>query len=130
NPNDSTHRATDDYYSFVGHAGDIMNVQAMSSALTRDTKAFDTVLSLYDSAGKLLATSDDEFETHDSWIVDYHVQSDGVYYVQVDSFTPDGIVDFNTGNYELFLYTFSPPDPGHNTRGGHLLVARAAKHTA
>src|SRR5207302_1587406 len=35
NLSDAHQRATDDYYSFTGNAGDIFNIQAISSALTR-----------------------------------------------------------------------------------------------
>src|SRR5262249_47327999 len=68
---------------------------------------FDTVLKIYDSAGNLIAFNDDEFESQDSMITDFTLPADGLYYVVVDSFTPDGVNDFQTGNYELYMYSFA-----------------------
>ena len=52
-------------------------IEAKSAALTRVTHPIDTVLYLYDSSGKLLASNDDEFESTDSSIVDYVLPADG-----------------------------------------------------
>jgi Ca2+-binding RTX toxin-like protein len=121
NPSDPQHRATDDYYSFTGNAGDIVNIQAISSALTRSTKPIDTVVYLFNSNGNLLTYSDDEFETKDSWIADYKLPgtlgTSSTYYVEVDSYTPDGIVDFNVGNYDLFMYSFTVPTASTTSLG-------------
>jgi len=134
NPNDPQHRATDDYYSFTGNAGDIVNIQAISSALTRNTKPIDTVVYLFDSNGALLTYSDDEFETKDSWIVDYQLPgtlgTSSTYYVKVDSYTPDGIVDFNVGNYDLFMYSFTVPTASTTSLGsGDTIVAGSGMDT-
>jgi hypothetical protein len=71
-------KATDDYYSFVGSAGDLMNFELMSQALTRNTQPFDTVLYVYDASGNLLISSDDAIETHDSRIFDYTLPYTGL----------------------------------------------------
>jgi Ca2+-binding RTX toxin-like protein len=107
-----THKSEDDYFSFIGHQGDLMNFQVMSKVLARYAgHQFDTVLKIYDSAGNLIAFNDDEFESQDSLIMDLTLPADGLYYVVVDSFTPDGIVDSQTGNYELFMYSFATIGP-------------------
>jgi Ca2+-binding RTX toxin-like protein len=115
----NTQKSADDYYSFLGTAGEVMNFQVMSTALTRITHPIDSILRLFDANGKLLAFSDDDFETKDAWIIDYTLPATGLYYVQVDTFTPDGIVDFNVGPYELFMYSFAA---GPNLGGGDTLV--------
>jgi hypothetical protein len=88
-----------DYYSFSGRAGDLVHLETMSNSLARITDPVDTVLNLYDSAGHLLATSDDDFETADSLITDFTLPGDGTYFVEVKSFSNTA-----TGHYELFLY--------------------------
>src|SRR5262249_52174378 len=82
-------RSEDDYYSFTGRQGDLFNFQVLSNSLTRVANAIDSVLRVYDAAGNLLATDDDEFETRDSTVVDFRLPADGTYYVEVDTFTPD-----------------------------------------
>jgi hypothetical protein len=84
-----------------------MNFQVMSKVLARYAHQFDTVLKIYDSAGNLIAFNDDEFESQDSIITDLKLPADGLYYAVVDSFTPDGVNDFQTGSYELYMYSFA-----------------------
>src|SRR5262249_38836993 len=84
------------------------NFQVMSNALTRTGNPIDSVLRIFNDAGQLLATNDDDFESRDSSIVDFVLPADatGRYFVEVDTFTPDGIVDSDVGQYELFMYRF------------------------
>src|SRR5207248_2999042 len=88
----------------------------------------DSILRVYDSAGKLLAyygqpaINDDQFEPPDSTVIDLVLPGDGIYYVEVDTFhlhddalfgplgltpKPDIYDDMSTGTYELFIYRFS-----------------------
>jgi Ca2+-binding RTX toxin-like protein len=111
-------KASDDYYSLSGKAGQIMNFEAKSAALSRITKKIDTVLYLYDASGTLLATNDDDFESTDSQIIDFVLPADGQYYVRVDSFNPPNGPDLNTGQYELFMYSFVVPTASTTSLGG------------
>ncbi len=99
-------RSESDFYSFQGQAGDVVTLTVMSRGLTRTANPIDSILRVYDSAGTLLAFNDDEFETQDALILDFVLPGDGVHVVEVDTFTPDGIIDFDTGTYELFIYSF------------------------
>jgi hypothetical protein len=117
-PDPVTGKASDDYYSFTGQAGQIMNIQAMSAALTRIAHPIDTVLYLYDSSGKLRASNDDDFESTDSSIVDYTLPQSGTYTVEVDSFNPPGGPDLNVGGYELFLYSFATAESAPQSPAG------------
>jgi hypothetical protein len=127
----STGLSQSDYYSFTGQAGDLMHLETMSNSLARITDPVDTVLNVYDSAGHLLITSDDDFETADSLINDFTLPATGTYYVQIQSFAPTEV-----GHYELFVYRSSEGNtipsggsndtfaagPGHDTfvgRGGN-----------
>src|SRR5262249_32074726 len=97
----NTGQTQDDFYSFQGRAGDVMNIQALSYSLTRITDPVDTELRVYDSSGNLLASSDDNFETADASIVDLKLPANGPYYVDLGAFSSTG-----TGHYELFMYRF------------------------
>ena len=113
-----------DVYSFVGRQGDLMNIQTMSEAIVRDgiqnPDYVDTILQVYDSHGNVIATSDDQFEPHDSSIVDLTLPANGTYYVVVSSFVHDDDPSYTTGNYELFLDRFSTFDTtdGNDTFAG------------
>src|SRR5262249_7681290 len=115
-----TGKSEDDYYSFVGKAGDLMNIEVLSSSLNRTVNPMDSGVRLFASSGKLLAVNDDEFETHDSTLIDATLPADGVYYVEVDTFTPDGVIDSDVGTYELFLYSFAT---GPSLGAGDTIVA-------
>jgi hypothetical protein len=127
----STGLTQSDYYSFTGQAGDLMHFETMSNSLARITDPADTILNVYDSSGHLLITSDDDFETADSLIEDFTLPATGTYYIQVQSFAPAEV-----GQYELFVYRSSEGNaipaggsndtfvagPGHDTfvgRGGN-----------
>ena len=47
----------------------------------------DTVLSLYDASGNLIAINDDQFEGTDSLLLDVTLPADGMYYIKVSSFS-------------------------------------------
>jgi Ca2+-binding RTX toxin-like protein len=117
----------DDYYSFAGRAGDLINLQVMSNALTRITNPIDSVLRVYDGAGNLVTyygstgVNDDENEGQDSVILDLILPSDGTFYVQVDTYTDGNVPDTDTGDYELFVYRF---DAGNASDGGDYLDGR------
>ena len=112
-----------DFYAFSGKAGDLVNLETYSNALTgRISNPIDSILSVYDSSGNLVpyygttATNDDTFESQDSALVDLVLPADGTYFVKINAFSPA-----DTGNYELFLYTFSAtPITG---QGGDTLIA-------
>ncbi len=118
----------DDYYSFTGRAGDLMNIQVISNALTRITNPIDSILRIYDATGNLVsyfnssAVNDDEPEGQDSVLLDLILPTDGTFYIQVDTFTSIGVPDTDTGDYELFMYRF---DAGNATDGGDYLDGRA-----
>lgn len=98
-----------DFYAFTGKAGDLLNLEIYSNALTgRVSNPIDSVLSVYDSSGNLVpyytttATSDDTFESQDSALTDLVLPADCTYFVKVNAFSPT-----DTGSYELFLYSFA-----------------------
>jgi hypothetical protein len=95
--------AVDHWYSFAGRQGDLMNFELSSASLTGNPKPFDTVLYIRDNFGNVLVSNDDSVENTDSRIFDYVLPYTGQYYIQVDSFTPDGVVDYTGGNYYLFM---------------------------
>jgi hypothetical protein len=134
---DANNKTIDDYYSFQGRAGDLINIQAMSYSLTRITDPVDTTLKIYDSSGNLVtyytgqAFNDDEFETGDATIMDLKLPANGTYYIDLGSYNNAG-----AGHYELFMYRFQAGNatpaggsndtfivgPGHDTligRGGN-----------
>jgi hypothetical protein len=122
----TTGRSEDDYYSFDGHAGDYMSFEAISSVLAGNTQPVDTMLTVYDSAGNVLAFDDDELESTDSLIQDFKVPADGRYYVAVDGYAPDAAHDTAAGNYELYVYGFNT---GASLGGGSTLVGGSGHDT-
>jgi Ca2+-binding RTX toxin-like protein len=123
-----TGHSEDDYFSFTGHQGDLMNFEVLSNVLSRIKHPIDSVLKIYDSAGNLLTMNDDEFESQDSTIIDFKLPANGVYFVVVDTFTPDGINDSITGDYELFMYSFATTT-GAAAGSGSTLVAGSGHDT-
>jgi hypothetical protein len=101
-----TAAAPDDYYSFVGNAGDLMNFQVMSSALTSNAEPFAPLLQVFDAAGNLLASNHGDFESADPSIIDYRLPASGVFYVEVSPNVPLAPGQ-SEGDYELFLYSFA-----------------------
>ena len=71
-----------DYYSFMGQAGTLMNLQVMSRVLGRPQGSFDATMTVYDSNGNIVASSDDSFQDQDPIIIDLTLPSTGMYYVR------------------------------------------------
>ncbi|MBI1310547.1 trypsin-like serine protease [bacterium] len=106
-----------DVYSFDAQAGDLVNIELMSSvfagnAVPRITSFIDGTMSVTDSNGNVIpyysatATNDDEFETPDSIIIDLMIPADGTYYINVQDMTGTGV-----GQYELFAWNFDATMP-------------------
>ena len=96
-----------DVYRVEGRAGDLVNLQVMSLGLSRLAgQAFDAVLTVRDSAGAVVATSDDDGECADPNIVDLRLPADGAYFLEIIAF--DGRA---TGAYELFVWRFDTASP-------------------
>ena len=110
-----------DVYRFEGRAGDLFNIQLMSSALERyAADGLDAIVSVFDSLGNLVTSSDDEFEGHDPSVIDLTLPADGVYYVRVSGF------ETTVGRYELFAYRF---DTASITDGSDVIEGRAGDDT-
>ncbi len=106
-------RSEDDVYAFAAVPGEWFHFEINSFDLGRVANPIDSILRVYDAAGNLVAWNDDEFETPDAVILDWQAAAAGIYYVVVDTYTPDGIRDFDTGEYELFAYRLAAgPDLG------------------
>jgi hypothetical protein len=120
-----------DSYSFSGLKGDLISIDAMSSALSRyyasaqspDGKDhyFDPVISLYGPDGKLVQTNDNQFEPTDALLMDVTLPQNGTYYVTVQEHIQPGEVipgspeagqPVQNGRYELFIYRFNAYNPG------------------
>jgi Ca2+-binding RTX toxin-like protein len=123
-----TGRSESDWYSFGGRGGQIFNAEVMSNVLTRTQNPIDSIVRLYDAAGHLLLWNDDEFESRDSALLDYALPADGIYFVEVDTFTPDGIQDFDTGSYELYLTLFDRQG-GVSLGSGDIIIGGAGTDT-
>ncbi|MGL4424571.1 MAG: hypothetical protein ACRCZF_28215, partial [Gemmataceae bacterium] len=97
-----------DIYQFEGKANQILNMELISASLNpRRGEAFDGVLSLYNSQGKLLVTNDDEWEgTRDASILDYRLYESGTYFVTVSEFDYPDVGAQSQGRYELFITQF------------------------
>lgn len=113
-----------DVYSFDATAGQVLNLELMStvlasSPLPRFTNAFDTMISVVDSTGTAIpyysgtAINDNEFESTDSILIDLIIPTDGTYYIQVESATGN-----EAGQYELFVYNFEANAPAVGPGGG------------
>ena len=113
-----------DYYSFTGSAGEVMNIDAMSGGISRDGPAnyIDPVVYLYykdpvtgafrpravlrrnDRANGTYAYNISVFEAsavQDAGLVDLVLPKTGTYVAEVTSYS-----GHETGNYELFMYSF------------------------
>lgn len=117
-----------DIYSFDATAGQLLNVEVMSSSLAftlpqpgfpapppRFINSVDTVLRVLDSTGNPIpyygstAVNDDGIEGDESILIDLIIPADGTYFIEI---RPALAAD--TGNYELLAYTFAataPPTP-------------------
>ena len=88
-------KSENDLYSFSGRAGDVINIEVLSSSLTRYAgNSIDSVVRVYDENRNLVpyygspfgAFNDDQFEPGDALIIDLRSPANGTYYVEVDSF--------------------------------------------
>ena len=118
-----------DVYSFDATAGQVLNMELMSSVLAssplpRFTNSFDTMISVVDSTGTAIpyysgtAINDDNFLIEPSWssdsiLIDLIIPTDGTYYIQVESSTGNEV-----GQYELFVYNFEANAPAAGPGGG------------
>jgi hypothetical protein len=94
----STNKAEQDYYSFAGNAGDVMNINVMSAGITRyfsrgTSSYIDADAYLYqknaDGSLTLLGHNDDVFPNSapgDASFVDFALPTTGTYVVKVTSF--------------------------------------------
>ena len=121
-----------DVYSFDATAGQVLNMELMSSVLAssplpRFTQAFDTMISVVDASGTAIpyyggtAINDNEFESTDSILIDLIIPTDGTYYIQVESST-----GLEVGQYELFVYNFEANTPAAAPGGGTLIPPTAS----
>ncbi len=118
-----------DLYAFSARAGEVFNIEVMSQSLTRILNKIDSIVSVRDAQDNLIpygnggtAINDDSFESLDAILIDLLIPADGTYYITVDTYA--GIADADTGNYELFLYSFqyvpkgtAPAAPGDTLVG-------------
>ncbi len=84
----TTHRAAPDYYTISGQKGDIYTFEVDSQELARlgGINTIDSVLTVYDANGNVVAFNDDQYEGTDSLLLDVTLPSTGTYYVKVASF--------------------------------------------
>ncbi len=109
---DGTGKSENDYYVFGGKANDIYTFELSSRTASRFAgRQIDGILKLYNAAGQLVASNDDDFESQDSLIVDFKVPEDGTYYLVVDTFTDATTSDTDTGRYELLAYRLAVGSP-------------------
>ncbi|MBX9582417.1 MAG: calcium-binding protein, partial [Gemmataceae bacterium] len=122
----------DDYYSFPGTAGQLVNLEAVSDGLGGTRDRIDTMLRVFDPDGIEVAFNDDWLEPTDAAVVDLVLARTGAYTVVVDTYAdpnnPDPelrVPDTAEGDYELFLYTFAAGDgpPAGAAGGGDTLTA-------
>ncbi len=80
--------------------------------------AFDTLLVIYNSSGQVIAYNDDSFQDSDSTIIDLTLPYTGTYYAMVTSSPKSASLgEPLTGDYELFMYTFSAGTTPASTPG-------------
>ncbi|WP_417318199.1 hypothetical protein [Emcibacter sp.] len=102
-----------DFYAFEGEEGDIFNLELISIVDWNNDDFFDPILALFDEDFNLVALSDDEFESPDSFIFDFIMEYTGIIYAAVTSFdyTEFDRPDLSLGNYQLFVTRTSIPAP-------------------
>lgn len=129
-----------DFYSFAGKKGDLINIEVLSTSITRfNTDTIDSMVRLYDAGHNLVAYysgaafNDDQFEATDSVLMDLVLPADGTYYLEVDTFTnpaspnPEVAADRDTGAYELLVHRF---DAGNANDVGDVLSGQGGNDTA
>ncbi len=141
-----------DIYAIEGWAGQVLSIEIFSQTLENlQGNMIDPVVRLYDQAGQLVAyfdgvaVNDDQFEGSESRLIDVRLPSNGIYYIEVDTFRRSSedpfchdlvahegelhdrllaaCTDQDTGGYELLVYSFETysPEDGIDTllgRGG------------
>ncbi len=133
-----------DFYSFQGTEGDVLNLEVHSallgpSSVSGNGRYSNTIfarVSLFDSNGDPVdyygidAVNEGDFEgSPDPLLLDLVLPATDTYFVEVEAL-PDPFtgVNFDTGNYELFIHTFSAVElaPGDFNRDG---IVDAADYT-
>jgi parallel beta-helix repeat protein len=116
----TTNLAAPDYYAINGQKGDVDTFEVDSQELARlhGQNTIDSVLSIYDSAGHLIAFNDDQYEGTDSLLLDVTLPATGIYYIKVSSFAApagDPVYDpanpaspLNPGNLQSILNPLNP----------------------
>jgi Ca2+-binding RTX toxin-like protein len=110
-----------DFYSFHGHAGQILNIQAISANNTSNPHPFPPELVLVSPSGQVIAYNANGFESTDSTLLDVLLPEDGTYLVGIDSLVP-----VTRGDYQLFLYTFRA---GPALGGGDTMIGGGGNDT-
>jgi Ca2+-binding RTX toxin-like protein len=110
-----------DVYSFTANAGEILNVEVMSTVFAfspqpRISGFIDPIVSIVDAAGTPIAYyggtaindngTESGFVDLDAIIIDLVIPADGQYFIQVQEASGAGV-----GQYELFAYTFEANAP-------------------
>ena len=106
----NTGLAAPDYYAITGQEGDVDRFEVDSQELARlgGQNTIDSVLTIYDAAGHVVALNDDQFEGTDSLLLDVTLPADGTYYIKVSSFAaPAGDPEYDPTNPQ------SPLNPGN-----------------
>jgi Ca2+-binding RTX toxin-like protein len=118
----------DDYYSFPGTAGQVVNLEAISVGLGGTRDRVDTMLRVLGPGGREVAFNDDWLEPTDAVVFDLVLPETGTYTVVVDTYAdPDNpdpelrVPDTAVGDYELFVYTYAAGD--EPTEGGGDVLA-------
>lgn len=105
-----------DLYSFTAEAGDLFNIEVMSSVFSGrfGGNAIDSTVAVLDGTGTQInyygssAFNDDELEGLDSILIDLIIPADGTYFIDVGTFSGG-----DTGGYELYVSRFKVvPEPG------------------
>lgn len=137
-------RSENDYYSFVGSKDDVVTIEVLSQTLRhRFSNPIDSIVRVLDSTGQKVAYhssftgafNDDSLEPTDSLLIDLELPADGIYYVEVDTFSfaaPEfpsyqptfdiqayaarfpndpAVTDRDRGQYELLIYRFDGTVP-------------------
>jgi len=110
-----------DFYSFSGHAGDVVTIEIMSQALRhRFPNIIDSLIRVYDSSGQkvayygntLSAFNDDLFEPTDSLLIDLVLPSSGTFTIEVDTFS-FAAPEFSAYQPGFNIATFSAANPNN-----------------
>ena len=114
-----------DFYRFYATTGQLINAEAASVILASSGhgRPFDSKLILRDASGTIVASNDNSVETTDAQIIDYQVQHDGYFTIEVASASGAG------GDYRLTLSTFEAvSNPAAATGLDHLEGGPAVDH--